>query len=103
MKKSFTLIVILVLPLIGSSQTPVDMSYYLPSSVSIYGLNSRWFDNAPKECVIDFNSSVPSARVMMESRDGQSNYVDRTLLLEAQALPDKTFVHDTPVVWAIGL
>ena len=78
---------------------PVSIAYNLPGHLDANQLSPTAIANAPKACTIDFQYAAPNVRVVMESPDGLTNYVDRVFALEAQAFPDSTYVG----AWTIGL
>jgi hypothetical protein len=88
---------------IGAAQNPLSISYTPPSEVNTNLLSPLALAAAPKECVIDLHYSAPNVRVVMESPDGLTTYLDRVFALEVQALPDSTYVYGQPGAWTIGL
>lgn len=84
-------------------QTPVSISYNVEGSINTNGLNPLALAAAPKECIINFNYAAPSVRVVMESPNGQVNYLDRVFALNVHANPDSTYVYGKPGAWTIGL
>lgn len=85
------------------AQAPIAISYQPSSNLNVNGLSPLAIAAAPKECVIDFASAASSIRVVMESPDGLTNYVDRVFPLQVQAFADSTFVYGEPGAWSIGL
>jgi hypothetical protein len=100
-----TLLFSLLLTIVSASfaQAPVSIAYNLPSNLDGNQLSPTAIVNAPKECIIDFNYAASSVRVVMESPDGLTNYVDRVFPLEVQAFPDSTYVYGQAGAWTIGL
>lgn len=82
---------------------PLAISYQLHGSIDPTGLSPTELTQLPRECVIDFHYSAPTARVVMESPDGLINYLDRIFPLQVQAFPDSTYVYGQPGSWTIGL
>lgn len=85
------------------AQSPVAITYNISGSLNANALSPQAIAAAPKECVIDFNSNAASIRVVMESPNGEVNYVDRVFPLQVQAFADSTFVYGQPGAWSIGL
>jgi len=84
-------------------QAPVAISYNVVGNLNTNALTPTQVAAAPKECIIDFHFSAPSVRVVMESLDGLTNYVDRVFDLNVDANPDSTYVYGKPGAWTIGL
>ena len=84
-------------------QAPVNISYEISGQLNASELSPLAFQAAPKECRVDFHYSGLSARIIMDSPDGQTTYLDRVFPLEVQAFPDSTYVYGKPGAWTVGL
>ncbi|MCF8276163.1 MAG: hypothetical protein K9J17_05455 [Flavobacteriales bacterium] len=100
---SFITLALAIISFNTNAQAPVSIDYHVAGNVDANSLSLSSLEAAPKECVIDFHFSAPSVRVIMESPDGLTNYVDRVFPLEVQAFPDSTYVYGKPGAWTIGL
>ena len=89
--------------MISFAQAPLEISYNLPGNIDANALSPIELANSPKEYVIDLHFSAPSVRMVMESLDGLTNYLDHVFPLEVQAFPDSTYVYGKPGAWTIGL
>ncbi len=85
------------------AQSPVTITYNVAGNLNANALSQPAINAAPKECIIDFHFSAPTVRVVMESLDGQTNYVDRVFGLNVHANPDSTYVYGKPGAWTINL
>ena len=85
------------------AQAPLAIHYTISGDLDPNSLSLSEQVTAPKECVVDFHYSAGSARIIMESPDGQTTYVDRVFPLEVQAFPDSTYVYGKPGAWTVGL
>lgn len=85
------------------AQSPVAITYNVAGNLNANALGPLALAAAPKECVIDFQYAAPTVRVVMESPNGQVNYLDRVFELNVHANPDSTYVYGMPGAWTIGL